>query len=663
MPSHRPSYGSTRRRSNTFASCVLILTATLAWPAARPALAQVIASGNLADLTIEQLSNIEVTLTTRRAQPLSDVPASAYVISSEDIRRSGATSLPEALRLAPTLQVARADANQYAISARGFNNVLANKMLVMIDGRAIYSPLFSGVFWEAQGVMLEDVDRIEVVSGPGGTLWGTNAMNGVINVVTRSAEETQGPLIAAGAGNHDTVVGVRIGTAIALSMKEGPGVAPRSTGHLRVYGQFSSRDDTERSDSFDLPDASDRLQAGFRGDWGDASTAITLQGDLYRGSITQPAASPSGDTTRVVSGGNVLGSWTRSSKTGSQLRIQGYFDYTEREQPGSINESLQSWDIQGQQSFRPASKHDAVWGVEYRYQADRTASLTPFLGFLPPDRDLRTTSLFAQDAVALHERVELTGGVRFERNEFTDWEILPNARLAWKPRNARLLWAAASRAVRAPSRLDREFFSPVTPPHVLLAGGPAFDSEVAKVFELGYRDQPTEDLLFSVTGFHHDYDRLRSLTTSPDGPVFANGIQGTNTGVEIWGSYRVSTAWRFTAGWVQQSIDLDVAAGHSALGGAGTLGNDPKSWGQLRSTLGLGDLDVDAAVRYMGRLPDPEVPSYATLDARVGWRFKKDFEVSLSGWNLTGGSHPEWGLAGARPEFERSVFFKIMMGS
>jgi iron complex outermembrane receptor protein len=646
MPSHGSRHGSKQRGRKAFASCLIALAA---WAAPRPAGAQVIAAGNLADLTLEQLSNIEVTIATRRAQPLSDVPASAFVISSEDIRRSGATSLPEALRLAPTLQVARADANQYAISARGFNNVLANKMLVMIDGRVVYSPLFSGVFWEAQGVMLEDIDRIEVVSGPGGTLWGTNAMNGVINVVTRSATETQGALLDAGSGNHDTVIGARIG------------LTPGSKGHLRVYGQFSSRDDTERSNDLDLPDASDRLQTGFRGDWGDASTAMTLSGDLYRGNITQPALG--GDTTRVLSGGNVLGSWAHNYKTGSQIRVQGYFDYTEREQPDAIHESLQTWDIQAQHGFRPGEKHDAVWGVEYRYQADRVANLTPLIGFLPPDRDLRTASLFGQDVFTVHERVELTGGVRFERNEFTDWEVLPNARLAWKPKDARLLWAAASRAVRAPSRIDREFFSPVTTPHVFLAGGPGFDSEVAKVFELGYRDQMTQDLSFSVTGFHHDYEELRSLTVSPDGPIFANGIEGRNTGVELWGSYRPSSAWRFTAGWVQQSIEIDVAPGHSPLAGTATLGNDPKSWGQLRSALDLGDVDVDAAVRYMGRLPDPDVPSYATLDARVGWHPKTDFELSLSGWNLTGGSHAEWGVPGARPEFERSVFFKIKMGS
>ena len=625
------------------------LAAGMAVLSALPAHAQVIAAGNLADLTLEQLSNIEVTIATRRAEPLSDVPASAYVVSSEDIRRSGATSLPEALRLAPTLQVARADANQYAITARGFGNVLANKMLVMIDGRVVYSPLFSGVFWEAQGVMLEDVDRIEVVTGPGGTLWGTNAMNGVINVVTRSAEETQGAMIDAGSGNHDTVVGARFG------LRQG------SKGHLRGYGQFSSRDDTERGTNLDLADASDRLQTGFRGDWGDATTSMTLSGDLYRGNITQPSAG--GDTTRVVSGGNILGNWAHNYKTGSQIRVQGYFDYTQREQPDAINESLQTWDIQAQHGFRPSEKHDAVWGAEYRYQADRVANLTSILGFLPPNRDLRTTSLFGQDVFSVHERVELTGGVRFERNEFTHWEVLPNARLAWKPRDARLLWAAASRAVRAPSRIDREFVSPVTTPHFFLAGGPGFDSEVAKVFELGYRDQPTQDFSLSVTGFHHNYDDLRSLTTSPDGPIFANGIEGTNTGVELWGSYRASAAWRFTAGWVQQSIDLDVAPGHAALAGTATLGNDPKSWGQLRSALDLGNVDVDAAVRYMGRLPDPEVPSYATLDARVGWHPKRDFEVSLSGWNLTGGSHPEWGAPGARPEFERSVFFKIKMGS
>ena len=646
MPSFGYRHGWNQHGRRALAYCLITLAT---WTAPRPARAQVIAAGNLADLTIEQLSNIEVTIATRRAQPLSDVPASAFVVSSEDIRRSGATSLQEALRLAPTLQVARADANQYAISGRGFNNVLANKMLVMIDGRVVYSPLFSGVFWEAQGVMLDDVDRIEVVTGPGGTLWGTNAMNGVINVVTRSAAETQGALLDAGSGNHDTVIGARFG------------LAPGSATHVRAYGQFSSRDDTERGGDVDLPDASDRLQAGFRGDWGDASTAMTLSGDLYRGNITQPSVG--GDTTRVVSGGNVLGSWTHDYKTGSQLRVQGYFDYSEREQPDAINESLQTWDIQAQHGFRPGEKHDAVWGAEYRYQADRVANLTPIIGFLPPNRDLRTASLFGQDVFTVQERVELTGGVRFERNEFTDWEVLPNARLAWKPKDARLLWAAASRAVRAPSRIDREFFSPVPTPHLFLAGGPGFESEVAKVFELGYRDQPTRDLSFSLTGFHHNYDDLRSLTTSPDGPIFANGIEGTNTGVEIWGSYRASTTWRFTAGWVQQSIDLEVAPGHSALAGTATLGNDPKSWGQLRSALDLGDLDVDAAVRYMGRLPDPEVPSYVTLDARLGWRPTKDFELSLSGWNLTGGSHPEWGVPGARPEFERSVFLKIKMGS
>jgi iron complex outermembrane receptor protein len=611
---------------------------------ALPAQAQMLATGNLADLTLEQLSNIEVSLVSRRAEPLADAPASAYVISSEDIRRSGATSLPEALRLAPALQVARADANQYAISARGFNSVLTNKMLVMIDGRVVYSPLFSGVLWEAQGVMLEDVERIEVVSGPGGTLWGTNAVNGVINVVTRSAADTQGALLAAGSGTHDVVVGARIGAAQG------------ARGHVRAYGQFSSRDNTERPDGTDITDASERLQAGFRGDWGDESQAMTFQGDLYRSDIEQIPG------TRRVSGGNAVGSWTRDYKSGAELRAQGYFDYTEREQPGSINESLQTWDLQAQHGFRPASKHDVVWGLEYRYQADRVANLSPAFALLPPNRDLRTTSLFAQDAFTPHERIELTGGLRLERNEFTGWEYLPNVRLAWKQAKARLLWGAVSRAVRAPSRVDRDYYSPAAAPHFLLAGGPDFDSEVAKVFELGYRDQLAEGLSISVTGFHHDYDKLRSLATSPAGPVFQNGIEGTNTGVELWGSYRASESWRLTAGWVQQSIDLVVAPGQTSLIGTATLGNDPKSWGQLRSALNLGTLDVDAAVRYVGSLPNPEVPSYATLDGRLGWRPRKEFEVSITGWNLVGPTHAEWGFAAARPEFERSLFLKITMG-
>ena len=646
MPAPGPGHGL-----RLFAAAALASIALAAPIAVHPAHAQVIAAGgNLADLTLEQLSNIEVTVATRRAESLSDVPASAFVISSEDIRRAGVTSLPEALRLAPTLHVARADANQYAISARGFNNVLANKMLVMIDGRVVYSPLFSGVFWEAQGVMLEDVERIEVVSGPGGTLWGTNAVNGVINVVTRSAADTQGALIAAGSGNHDTVIGARFG------------FAPSANGHLRAYGRFSSRDASERPDGSDVLDASNRLQTGFRGDWGGSAAMWTLQGDLYRTSIEQAAVPAGTDTNRVDTGGNLLGSWTRNYASGSQLRVQGYFDYTQREQPSAINESLQSWDIQGQHGFHPMKTHDVVWGLEYRYQADRVANLTPAVGLLPPNKDLRTVAAFGQDVITLHPRVDLTGGLRLERNEFTGWEVLPNARLAWKPRDARLLWAAASRAVRAPSRIDREFYSPVTAPHFLLAGGPGFDSEVANVLELGYRDQPTQDLSFSVTGFRQDYDELRSITITVDGPVFANGIEGNNTGVEIWGNYRATSALRFTAGWVQQSIDLDVASGHIAAPGTATLGNDPHSFGQLRSQLTLGDVDLDAAVRYVSTMPDPEVPSYATLDGRIGWHPTKDFEMSLSGWNLTGGNHAEWGAPFARPEFERTVFFKIRMG-
>src|SRR5713101_4322027 len=389
-------------------------------------------SAELADLSLEELANLEITSVSRRAERLSDAPASIFVITGDDIRRSGATSLPEALRLAPNLEVARVDSRQYSISARGFNNTIANKLLVLIDGRTVYTPLFSGVFWDAQDTLLEDVDRIEVISGPGATLWGANAVNGVINVITRRATETQGTLLVAGAGNLERGVAARQGVKLGAD------------GAFRVYGKISDRDPTSRADGTSVQDSWNSGQAGFRADWGTAAGAFTLQGDAYRGTIDQAAP---GDIR--ISGGNVLARWARQLSGGDRVQVQAYFDNTDREIPGTFAERLNIFDVEFQHGLHVGQQHSVIWGGGHR-RADDHVSNTAAIAFLPADRNLRWGNLFAQDEIALRgDQLRLTLGTKAQSNPYTGTEFLPSARIAWKPDASRLVWSALSRAVRA----------------------------------------------------------------------------------------------------------------------------------------------------------------------------------------------------------------------
>lgn len=595
----------------------------------------------LADLTLEQLANIRVTLVSRLAERLSDAPASIYVIRGEDIRRSGATSLPEALRLAPNLAVARADANQYAISARGFNSVLANKMLVMIDGRTVYSPLFSGVFWEIQDVVLEDIDRIEVVSGPGGTLWGTNAVNGVIHVITKAAADTRGLLLVAGGGEERQVGAVRVGGGA------------NAAASWRVYGKAVNQEDTRTASGAPVMDASERAQGGLRLDWNPGPSRFTMLAGGYVTDIRQ------GATERQLSGVHVLGTWTRDLGGDRSLRAQAWFDRAERLQPGAIHERLNTFDAEIQHAF-PIGRHELLWGAGYRFQPDRVENLGPALAFLPADRDLRYASLFAQDVITLTGTLDLILGARFEHNVYTGFEALPNVRVAWKVLPDQLVWAAWSRAVRAPSRIDRELFVPGSPPHVVLAGGPGFDSEVSNVFDVGYRAQPLASLSFAVTVFYSDHERLRSLEPSPAGPVFDNLIEGSTHGAEGWFSYRVLPSWRLSGGIVELRRTTRLEPGSNDTGGLAALGNDPGHWWKLQSALDLGrHVTFDVLFRRSGSLPQPSVPAYIAVDARIGVRMVPGLIVSIAGQNLFDVSHAEWGVAPSRPEHRRSVFGRL----
>jgi iron complex outermembrane receptor protein len=614
----------------------LILNALLA--AATTALAaepQQVA--DLADLSIEELGNIQITSVSKHAERLADAPASIFVITGEDIRRSGATRLAEALRLAPNLEVARASASSYAISARGFNNTIDNKLLVLIDGRTVYTPLFSGVFWDAQDVMLEDVERIEVISGPGAALWGANAVNGVINVITRRSSDTQGGYAYARSGNLERGYGARYGGALGAD------------GSYRVYGRSFDIFNTSKANGATASDGWSKGQVGFRTDWGTAANGFTLQGDAYRGSLDQGLGDDSS-----ISGNNLLGRWNRDLAEWGQLQIQSYFEHTERDIPGTFAEHLNIFDVEFQHGLRAIGAHRLTWGGGYRHGDDHVTN-GAFLAFLPADRRLRWGNVFAQDEIALQDNLRLTLGAKFENNYYTGTEPLPSARLAWKPDAQRLVWGAVSRAVRAPSRIDRDLFVNAGP--LQLRGGPDFVSEVVKVLEVGYREQPLPQATYSISLFHNVYDRLRSVEPAPGGGVvLGNKMEGTGDGLEAWGSYQPARNWRLSAGafFLRQRLRLKPDSGDTNVSAAG---NDPTHQWLLRSSFDLSDrTELDIGVRRVGALPNPSVPAYTAADIRIAWRLERGLELSVV---FIDSGHVESGNPATASEMASGAYVKV----
>jgi iron complex outermembrane receptor protein len=601
------------------------------------------------ELNLEELANIKVTSVSKRPELLADAPDSIFVIGGDEIRRAGATSLPEALRLAPNLQVARVDARNYAITARGFNNPFENKLLVLIDGRVVYSPLFSGVYWDAQDVVLDDVERIEVISGPGATMWGANAVNGVINVITKRADQTQ--------GEFATVTGSR--DARSGAVRHG-GLA--GGGSYRVYAKYADNDDLSRADGKVALTGWRRTQAGMRADWGNALEQATIQGDAYRGALHQ-----AGTAEIEIGGANLLGRYTKQSAGGSEFSVQGYWDYTERNQPGAFIEHLNTVDLQLQQAVKAGAANTLLWGGGYRLASDHVENDRAF-AFLPGNRNLSWANLFVQDELALGANLRLTGGVKVERNSYTGVEVLPTLRAAFKPAADQLVWAAVSRAVRAPSRIDRDFYSPTNPPLVngvpryTIGGGPDFDSEVAKVAELGYRAQPTPALSYSATAFYSQYDRLRTGQVSSGGAVtFQNGGEGHTRGIEAWGNWQAAQAWRLSAGFVVQRIETALKPGVvDILSTSGLATSDPSNHWMLRSSYDLGERqELDLTLRHSGALRTPAVPAYTTIDVRYGWRIGSGWELALVGQNLLDRAHPEYGALPGRTEFPRTLFVTL----
>ena len=604
----------------------------------------------LKSLSIEELLNVEVTSVSGRPERLFETASAIQVITQSDIRRSGATSIPEALRLASNLEVAQIDARQWAISSRGFNSTTSNKLLVLIDGRTVYTPLYAGVFWAVQDVFLEDIDRIEVISGPGATVWGANAVNGVINIITKKAESTQGILVEGGGGAElRGFGGVRYGGRLGNNL------------NFRFYGKYFDRDSSSLTTGLPAHDDWHAGQIGFRAELKTSAVdVLTLQADVYDGRALQRTAPEIG-----LGGGNVIARWQRALSESSDVKFQFYYDRTNRRIPESFAEGLDTFDADLQHRFPLAARHDVVWGIAYRLIEDDTVS-SPGLAFFPAHVSRQWFSGFVQDEIAfVKDRLHATFGSKLEHNDYTGFELQPTARLVWKAGREHSLWGAISRAVRVPSRIDREFFSPRNPPFVL-SGNSNFVSENLRAYELGYKTKLRNRISFSAASYYNDYDNVRSLERlrasqlAPFPAVIGNGLEAKSYGTELIGEVQLTEGVRIRAGYSPFQIDFSHKPGSTDPGGGSVEARDSDHHFLLRPSVDLpAHVQFDSTFRYVSSIAVQAVPGYVELDSRLAWSAGTKMEISVVGKNLLHPQHPEFGTAPSRRQIERSGFIKV----
>jgi iron complex outermembrane recepter protein len=588
----------------------------------------------LRDLSIEQLAQIEVRSASKRAEPIGRAPTSIFVITGNDIVRSAATSLPEALRLAPNLQVQQLDARQFAITSRGFNGAeSSNKLLVLIDGRSVYSTLHSGVFWELHSPLLEDISQIEVISGPGGTLYGPNAVNGVVSVATRDSRETLGGLVRGTAGPRERTLALRYGARLGDS------------GAVRVYANGLDRDNMPAGPAPDNNDDFSGWQAGFRADLGRGPDQLTLQGDIFR---TDVDLLP-GDGDR---GHNLLARWTHRFAEDRSLQVQAYYD-DYRRRFVLVTDALETVDVEAQ--FNAGlGDHHLVAGGGVRTTRDTFINNLNGFHLEPQSRRLWIVNAFVQDRMALAPKLDLIAGLKLERSTFSGVQVLPNLRLAWRPSERSTLWGSVSRAVRTPSRIDRQLvFLP------LLAEATNFESEKLIALEAGYRGQPGPSTTLSVSLFYNLYDDIRTteFTGTPLPIRLQNSLKGRTYGAEAWLTHQLSSRWRASLGAAVLDKDFHLKDGAVDLADRASLGADPNYQVLARSQLDLTDrLQIDLGLRGVDDLRGSGLGGYVEADARLAWRASEAIELYAAGNNLLHKSHVESNDAGRAQRIERSVY-------
>jgi iron complex outermembrane receptor protein len=619
---------------------------------------------DLSQVPIEDLMNIEVTSVSRKEQKMSQAAAAIFVITQEDIQRSSATNIPDLLRMVPGMDVSQINANTWAVSARGFNDQFSDKLLVLIDGRAVYTPLLGGVNWDTQDVPLEDIDRIEVIRGPGATLWGANAVNGVINVVTKRAADTQGALVTAGGGTEGQAQStVEYGGAIKEKTNY------RVFAHYLNYGSLAAVGGGSGEDNWNL------LHGGFRADTKiSSSDSLTVQGDLYTGqegativhlfSVVPPVIGNL-NVDNQLSGGNILGRWNHTFSSRSDTTFQFYFDNYRRTGPAS-RETRNTIDFDFSHHWAWGSRQDVVWGGGFRQTWDQDVG-TVDEAFNPPDASLHLFTIFAQDAIALlPDRLFLTVGTKVENSYFTGFDVEPSVRLAWTPSNWMTLWSAVSRAERSPTQRDTGLNAAIalfpdpagssTPVEVIIFGNPKFISEHVLAYEAGFRAQPSARISLDVSTFFNRYDHLQSQEPGPEvfeptpAPArfvipmtFGNLMHGATEGAELSVNLKLTDRWTLSPGYAFLEMHLHTAPSSlDTTSVAEDQGASPQHQAQLRSHMELSHgLSWDASAYFVSELPVQGVAAYTRIDTQLKWKFAERAEFSLVGQDLLHNDHLE----------------------
>jgi iron complex outermembrane recepter protein len=652
-----PAYISKKRKHSKIAGRNFARRLALIAGLAGCSFAQKSNDPDLSQASLQDLMNIQVTSVSKKEQKLSQAGAAVFVITQEDIRRSGATNIPDLLRLAPGVDVAQIDANRWAISIRGFNDQHADKVLVLIDGRSVYSPSFSGVFWDMVDVPLEDIDRIEVIRGPGGTVWGANAMNGVINILTKTAGSTQGSLISAGAGTQD-----HADTLVQYGGSAG------QNGDYRVFGKFFDVGNSVFPGGQQAADGWLAGHAGFRSDWNlSQADTLTVQGDFLKTNESQTITSlfsnalPLTETFNdpiQATAANVLARWNHTLANGSQMSLQVYDDYSRHLEEGFVD-AQDTVDLDFQHHIALGSRNDLVWGLGARF-IDSNYGVGYALTILPNHRFDQLYSAFVQDELKLTDSLSFTIGSKIEHNDFTGFELGPSVQLVWTPSGKQTVWVSAARAIREPSPLDdglqldaASFPLGSSFELVKLFGNPFMKAEDLRDFEAGYRARVRERVYLDATAFVSLYRNLQITAaqapysaTTPQGlaymilpEVSENGPPARTYGAEFSANWNVTNRWRVSPGYSYFLMHYDGDSSNLSP----QPGASPNHQFQVRSLIDLPHhLEWDNTLGYVGKLPVGDIPAYARLDSRLGWRVGEFIELSVVGQNLLTPRHVEF---------------------
>lgn len=639
-------------------ACVffLLILVCPAWPRQKTV--------DLANQSLEDLMNIQVVSVTKTEQTISRTAAAIFVITQEDIRRSGATNIPDLLRMVPGMDVAQIDANVWAISARGFNGRFANKLLVLLDGRSVYAPSFGGVYWDSLDIPLEDIERVEVIRGPGGSIWGTNAVNGIINIITKKTSETKGALVTGGGGNLDQGFGtVQYG-----------GAAGENTNY-RVYAKYFDQDHLPGLAAQNDGDGWHTLRGGFRTDTTlSPKDTLMFQGDIYSAregypsvdlpSITSPPLPV--DFEVNLAGGYVQGTWNHTHSARSSTTLQ--FSYNTYKRNDTVGDHRGTLDLDFSHRSAVGNRNNLIWGFNYR-NSDSHSVGTLYTSFVPANLDTQLFGAFIQDEIAIRpDRLYLTGGVKFEHNYYTGLNVMPSARVAWMPTAKQTVWAAISDAVQSPSAFDAGFRGNIgsipgttgpgeTPVLLAFIGNPIINDESLIAYEMGYRTTASKRLSVDFAAYYNDYNHLYTLEpapeffeTSPAPPhyvlpfTYQNLMHGGTSGIEIAGKWKVADRWTLSPGYAFEEIHMHVGpTSQDTTSVAATQGSSPDHSAQLRSQVDLTHgLTWDSSAYFMGRLTDPSVPSYTRVDTQLSWQFAEGASLSLVGQNLAQDHHLEF---------------------